>query len=208
MQDLTTQERRTLEIIQSYLEENGGQAPTAQEIADRLGIKSRGVAHRYIKSLEKNGYLNLADSRHRNIRLQEGLLPTADMAAFGSIPLVGNIAAGRPLEVFENQDTLHVVDMFLGEGRYALRVCGDSMEEEGILDGDIVVCQKTTKARSGQIVVALVEEAAATLKRIFYNQQGHDVTLMPANPSHQAQYYLADQVKVQGVFVGLLRLAS
>ena len=173
-------------------------APTAAEIAQGIGIRSRGVVHRYLKCLVEAGLIRLLPKRHRNIEL---LMASTDY----SLPLVGVIAAGQPIEAIEQQETIDVASIFLGECRYALKVKGDSMVDEGIFDGDIVVCERAQSADSGQIVVALIDQEEATLKRLFHNED-ESITLVPANPSHHPMIYPSDRVEVQGIYVGLLRV--
>jgi repressor LexA len=120
------------------------------------------------------------------------------------IPLHGRIAAGLPIEALEGQSTLSVPSALLGPGEhYALEVSGDSMVEAGILDGDYALIQRTDIARDGQIVVALIEDAEATLK--YFRREGSMVRLDPANRAYDPQRYSPDQVRVQGRLAGLLR---
>jgi repressor LexA len=200
---LTLSQRKTYEFIQQFFADHE-YAPTAAEIAEGIGIKSRGVVHRYLKALEAAGYIHLEPKRHRNIRL---LNIEASNDGDGGLPLVGAIAAGRPIEAITQHETVDVANVFLGPNRYALRVKGDSMVEEGIFDGDIVVCEQAVTANNGNIVVALIDGNEATLKR-FHRNPDETVTLFPANQQLQPMTYGADRVQVQGRFVGLLRYLS
>ena len=193
---LTLSQRKTYEFIQRFFVSHA-YSPTAAEIAQGIGIQSRGVVHRYLKALENAGMIALLPKRHRNIQLSAA--PSSQ-----SLPLVGTIAAGRPIEAIEQQEVVDVTSIFLGPNRYALKVAGDSMIEEGIFDGDIVVCERSQTAQHGQIVVALIDYQQATLKRLHYNSD-HTITLQPANPTHQPMVYAAHRVEVQGIYVGLLR---
>lgn len=199
MTSLTRSEKKTLDYIALYIAQNGI-APTTAEIATGIHIQSRGVVHRYLKGLSEKGYLTLLPNKRRNIVLTP---PEAENMA---LPLVGKIAAGLPIEAMPHVDALDL-SVFLGQDRYALKVEGDSMIDEGIWDGDVVVCEKANSARSGTIVVALVDQDAATLKR-FYKNEDNTVTLVPANATHQPQIYQAERVAIQGVFVGLLRFTG
>ena len=196
---LTVKQQKTLDFIRKYVQRFDC-APTTAEIAKGIGIKSRGVVHRYIKALEEAGLIALTPKRHRNIQL------VADYPDEEGLPLVGMIAAGQPIQAIEQQERINVADIFLGPGRFALRVRGESMIEEGIFDGDIVVCEKRTTADNGQIVVALIDNEEATLKRL---QRGNDgtVTLLPANSLLQPMVYDAARVLIQGIYVGLLRFS-
>lgn len=194
---LTPKQLQVLNMIRVYYTKNGN-SPTIAEIADFLGIKSRGIAHRHVKNLEKAGCIRLLPQRWRNIELS---LPDNEL------PIVGKIAAGLPIDAIEDKETVNLADWFLGPGRYALKVVGDSMIDEGILDGDIIVCQTAVSARIGQIVVALIDQTQATLKRIDYPDSEH-ICLIPSNHNHQKQVYHASRITIQGIFIGLLRTAS
>ena len=193
---LTEKQHQTFRFIEQYIEEFG-YAPTTAEIAMGISIKSRGVVYRYLQVLQSAGLISLIPGKRRNIVIQQKAV----------LPLVGKIAAGLPIEAINNAEELDILSMFIGDGRYALEVQGDSMIEEGIFDGDIVVCQESAAARDQQIVVALVDNENATLKRFKNNQDG-TVTLFPANSSHSPQTYESHRVTIQGIFVGLLRLSA
>lgn len=195
---LTLSQRKTYAFIQKFFGEND-YAPTAAEIAQGIGIKSRGVVHRYLKALASEGLIRLLPKRHRNIQLVASSLMCADQ-----LPLMGVIAAGQPIEAIEQHEAVDVASIFLGPNRYALKVQGDSMIDEGIFDGDIVVCERSTTARDGQIVVALVDHDQATLKRLYHNTD-KTVTLVPSSPRHKPMVYDEAQVAVQGIYIGLLR---
>lgn len=197
---LTLSQRKTFEFILQYIHQHD-YSPTSAEIAQGIGIKSRGVVHRYLKGLQNNGYIKLTPKRHRNIELLKTELPTRR----SRLPLIGNIAAGKPIEAIEQDETVDVLSIFLGENRFALRVKGDSMIEEGIHDGDIIVCKRAEVAQNGQIVIALIDQQEATLKRIQYNPDAM-ITLMPANSSLTPMTYDTERVQIQGIYVGLLRL--
>jgi repressor LexA len=198
--ELTRSQLKTLEFIRSFIAKHN-YAPTNDQIATGIDISSRGVAYRNVKALREAGFIDLTPKRHRNIQLTE------DTAALNTIPLVGRIAAGEPIEAVVDNEMIDVSSIFLGENRYALRVCGDSMIDEGILDGDLVVCRRADIAQSGQIVVALVDQSQATLKRISFPGEGM-VRLLPANRDYLPQEYPSDRVQVQGIYLGLLRLPA
>lgn len=191
---------KTLKFITEFISDHG-MAPTMAEIAKGIGIKSRGVAHRYVKDLEEQGMIQISNKKHRSIEL-------INMAAnSGTIPLLGRIAAGQPIEAIPDRDTIDIGNIFLRDNRYALEVKGDSMIEEGILDGDVVVCERAESATNGQIVVALVDNEETTLKR-FRSNQDQTITLVPANAAYKSMTYSSNRIKVQGIFVGLLRFLS
>lgn len=192
---LTLSQNRTLHFIEKFINQHG-YAPTTAEIAAGIGIKSRGVVHRYISALVEQKLLKIIPGRRRNIEL---IKKTDDL-----LPLIGRIAAGKPIEAVKQDEAIDVLNIFLGEGRYALKVKGDSMVEEGILDGDLVVCQYAQEAPSGKIVVALIDGQEATLKKIRYNND-NTITLIPANKVHKALTLPNERVQIQGIYIGLLR---
>lgn len=197
---LTRTQVKTLEFIRSFIASNQ-YAPTNTEIAHAIGSKSRGVAYRNVKALREAGLIDLTPGRHRNITLSQ------DCETLNTIPLVGRIAAGEPIEAINDHDMVDVTKIFLGDNRYALRVCGDSMIDEGILDGDLVVCKRAATAQNGQIVVALVDRSQATLKRINFPSPG-TIRLLPANRDYLPQEYSSERIQIQGVYLGLLRIPS
>ena len=199
---LTPTEKKVFDCIKQYMSQYN-QSPTVAELAQMMQIQSRGVVHRYLKSLEKKEKINLKTQRWRNIEIIED---TDVWQNIGAIPLIGSIAAGLPIEAVEDNESIELASLFMGSGRYALRVKGDSMIDEGIFDGDSVVCQMSDTAQNGQIVVALVDNDQATLKKIHYHPD-NTVTLTPANSRFEPQHYEAGRVRVQGLFIGLLRLS-
>lgn len=199
---LTLGQHKVYRFITEYMQRHSC-APTMAEVADGIGIRSRGVAHRYVKALCDVGYLALEEGKKRNIRLLKRSL-TKDFSY--SLPLLGKIAAGQPIEAVVDEETVDITNMFLTQGRYVLRVQGDSMVDEGILDGDLIICHQTDRAEEGQIVVALIDRESATLKRLSLKNPGF-ITLHPANAAHAPQTYPSDRVRIQGVYVGLLRFS-
>ncbi len=195
---LTRREMEVWQFIQQFIASHGF-SPTLQEIADGMAIQSRGVVYRYLKSLATSKLIELEPNKRRNIRL---VSQQSDQ-----VMIVGKIAAGQPIEAIEEQEPLDISHVFLGEGRYALKVVGDSMVEEGIFDGDIVVCEKAQRAEKGQIAVVLIDQSWATLKKVYWESTGQ-VLLVPANVNHEPQIYEASRVTIQGIFIGLLRIAS
>lgn len=196
----TLRQKQTLEFIESFIEDQG-HSPTMKQIADGIGIKSRGVVHRYVTALKEEGLISINPKKHRNI----ALMPK--FAQGGKLQLLGRIAAGHPIEAIPDRDTIDLANIFLRENRYALEVRGDSMIEEGILDGDIVVCQHASSANDGQIVVALVDNQETTLKRLRRNTD-RTITLVPANEAYEPMTYDPGRVRIQGVFIGLLRFLA
>lgn len=204
---ITLSQRKTYEFIRQYIDQYG-HAPTTAEIAEGIGIKSRGVVHRYVKALQDAGLLHVAPRRHRNIELTDKALKKPQSHNNVLLPLIGAIAAGQPIEAIIDQDPINLADIFLGDNRYALRVKGNSMINEGIHDGDIVVCVHSNTAKNGQIVVALIDNERATLKRLYHDAGNRNVTLVPANDELKPMTYSAERVTIQGLYVGLLRVAG
>jgi repressor LexA len=195
---LTDAHRKTLSFIKTYIKTHG-YAPKLYEIANGIGISSRGVVHRYVQSLIEAGYIKTEAGQHRGIRLIE------KKKMRQSIPFLGKIAAGQPIEAISDHQILDLSAILTADNLYALRVKGNSMVEEGILDGDIVICESRNTASNGEVVVALVDGQDATLKR-FKRNRDHTVTLIPSNRDLKAMTYSADRVEIQGIYVGLVRL--
>lgn len=199
---LTLKQQQVFEFIERYIFMNDGKSPTLTEIGFAIGVNSKGTVHRYVQALEEHGYIEIEPGRKRNIRLCDR--ETFDL----SIPLLGKIAAGQPIEAIEDEQVINFSELFFGKNRFALRVSGDSMIDDGIFDGDIVICQRANIAKEGDIVVALVDNQYATLKRIYYKKQDKTIVLSPANSAFTPQVYPASRVSIQGIFVGLCRLGD
>ena len=192
--------RRQQEIYQALREhvDSFEHPPTYDELCRILGLKSRGSLHKQIQALVRAGLVEPLDGLQRGIRLVE-----QDRHQEG-VPLLGIIAAGRPIEAVTRTELMRVPDELLGKGPcYVLQVSGDSMIEAGIFDGDYVVIEQCDSVRNGDIVVALIHNEEATLKRI--EQQPDRVILHPANAAHSPMQYRPDEVRIQGVLRGLLR---
>lgn len=197
--------RRQQEIY-DYLKENlpnYDQPPTLNELCDALGMSSRGSMHKQIHALIDAGLVEPMNNLRRGIRLTTSIADELS-ANDNQLPMMGYIAAGRPIEAIETPENMDVPPPLRSEKPcYVLQVKGDSMIDEGILDGDWVVIEQKDTARNGEIVVALVENSDATLKRI--EQKPGEVILHPANETMSPMHYLPDQVKIQGVLVGQMR---
>ena len=175
-----------------------GYSPSVRDIQRSLGIKSTSTAQLYINRLEEKGYITKANCKSRSIRLNEEMIP------FGRVPILGRITAGMPILATENfegyinfaAETVHCRP----EELFALRVSGESMREAGIMDGDIVIVEKTPYAQNGQIVVAMIDDSATV--KTFYRENGH-FRLQPEN--HTMQPIIADDVSVLGRVVASMR---
>jgi len=207
---LTAKQHELLLFIHRRLRESGI-SPSFEEMKEALGLKSKSGVHRLIGALEERRFLRRLPNRARALEVLH--LPEDAPAATGrwpapaamrSVPLVGRIAAGLPIEAIEQPEPLGVPASLLGPGEhYALQVVGDSMVEAGILDGDFALIRKAGDASDGEIVVALIDDSDATLK--YFHQEKGMVRLDPANAAYQPQRYLPSRVRIQGRLAGLLR---
>jgi len=195
---LTSQENNVLKFIRQYLAQYG-YAPKFKEIGLAIGVNSQGTVHRYVQALEDKGYIERAKGNARCMNLVE--LP---LVSPPTIPLVGRIAAGLPIEAVEDQQELNLAEMFMGPELFALRVSGDSMMDAGILDNDYVIIKKQPVARDGDIVVAMIDKVEATLKR-FKRKSEREVALIPENADMETMVYAAERVNIHGVLVGQMR---
>ncbi len=195
---LTKGQRRVLAYISNYFTMHHD-SPTAKEIAAGIGIKSRGVVYRYLLALKAAGYIDLVAGRHRNIVL----LNLAEDEQTAKLYILGTIAAGEPILAINQPEEWSESVAITDDDCYALRVRGDSMQDDGILDGDLVICRRTALAENGAVVVALVDGDSATLKRIYYH--GDEVELKPANTQHKPLRLAANRVAIQGVLIRVVR---
>ena len=205
---LTPKQYKLLQFIEKTLAEQKV-SPSFEEMKDFMGLKSKSGIHRLIAGLEAKGYIRHLPNQARAL---EVIPRQPNLSAFYgvsndnsvSLPLVGKIAAGYPIEAVATQDTIAVPPQMMGMGEhYALVVEGDSMQGVGIMDGDTVIIRKANRANDGTIVVALVDGFEVTLKK--WHIRGNSVALEPANPAYQTRIFSADRVEIQGVLVGLMR---
>ena len=194
--------RRQHELL-DYLRrrsERGELPPSLTEICRDLGLSSRGSLHKQIVALVKANLVEPMLGKQRGVRLTAGSQGRAE----GEVALLGAIAAGRPIEALTRDETVRLPEWLRSTADcYALRVRGDSMRDAGILDGDLVVVESRNSARNGEMVVALVDGEAATLKRI--EQKPGEVLLHAENPNYPPQRYAPERVAIQGVVVAQLR---
>jgi repressor LexA len=197
MSPLTPKQQRIFDYIARHIEERG-YAPSQQEIAKAFGFRSLGTVQNYLVRLEREGLLNRDWNARRGLQLR-----TARERGL-KLPLAGTVAAGRPIEAIETADSIEVPPAMVGNGEhFVLRVAGDSMIEDGILDGDYVVVRKQTGADHGQTVVALLGNEA-TVKRL--HRRGRHIELHPANPA-MAPIVIQDpeHFRIEGIVVGVIR---
>jgi len=192
---LTKREQDTFDFIANYYAKQR-KAPLLTEIAEGLGIQSKGVVHRYVSALQEKGYI-VRNPKTRGIEL-------ADCPDIDDLPFLGRIAAGKPIEAIEDKKVVNFTHLLSGPNRYVLEVKGQSMIDEGIRHGDLVIIEHASTAHSNQIVVALIDEQDVTLKRIQFPRKGI-VRLIPANKTMQAKEYSAKRVTIQGILIGQVR---
>jgi repressor LexA len=217
---LTAKQRELLTYIDKRLKDSGV-SPSFDEMREALDLKSKSGVHRLISALEERQFIRRLPNRARALEVMRmpdngvAAAPVAEAPAQVRRPVVvandtteivlaGRIAAGTPIEALQGSDSFAVPAALLGPGEhYALEVSGDSMVEEGILDGDYVLIRKSDTAREGEIVVALIDDEEATLKT--FRREGSMVRLDPANRSYEPQRYEPRRVKIQGKLAGLIR---
>ncbi|MCL4105336.1 UNVERIFIED_CONTAM: hypothetical protein GTU68_055467 [Idotea baltica] len=216
---LTKKQLELLGFIHKRMQKDGV-PPSFDEMKEALDLRSKSGIHRLITALEERGFIRRLAHRARAIEIVklpeaviEGSKPDTPPAAFPveaihakAIPVMGKIAAGVPIEAISEQASSVAVpgQMLTGKGdHYALEIKGDSMIDAGINDGDVVVIRSSSTADNGDIVVALVEDHEATLKR--YRRRGTSIALEAANPAYETRVFRDDQIKVQGKLVGLIR---
>lgn len=196
---LTLQQNKTLDYIKAFIEKNN-YSPSLNEIAIGIGITSRGVAHRYVNALIEKGYLYKHPNSQRGLEVIESIENHQSL----SIPFLGKIAAGLPLEAIEDDSELDLGHFFAGPDKFALRVSGDSMIEIGINDDDYVIIKKQQTAIDGDIVVAMIDRSEVTLKR-FRRRPNNLIALIPENREMAPMVYEESRVTVQGILIGQMR---
>ena len=200
----TQRQKEVLDYITRFLAKHGHQ-PSYAQIARHFGVSSKATIAKHVAALEKRGLLK---REHKPGIFELGLsMEEVPADAVCEVRLVGRIAAGVPIDAIEDPETICVPRFLLGRVRperiYALRVKGDSMIDEHICDGDIALIESRNEARDGEIVVALIDQARATLKRIF--RRGDEVELRPSNASLEPLLLHPSRVAIQGVFRSLMR---
>ena len=206
---LTFQQEKLLKFIIDYQKKNNV-TPSFDEMKDGLDLKSKSGIHRIVSALEERGYIKKLNNRARAIEIIKNvnLIDTENgknKNSIISIPILGKIAAGHPIEaISDNTNYIELPETLLKKGEYfILNVEGDSMIEAGIFDGDQVVIRKANDANNGEIVVALIDNNEATLKRIF--KRGQQVALQPENSNYKTVIYGPDRIQIQGVLKHLIR---
>ena len=199
---LTKRQREILTYLESYIRERR-YAPSFEEIAEHFRFASLATVHEHLTNLERKGYIRRAYNESRSVEV----LPPKGTSGASEIPLLGKVAAGMPIESLMHQETLAVPDEMLprkGGPNYALRVSGDSMIDDHITDGDLVVVHGRQTAQNGEMVIALVNGSEATVKK-FYRESGGWIRLQPSNATMPPLRFQESEVLIQGVVVGVIR---
>ncbi len=209
---MLTQKQKDLLLLIDKKIKSTGVPPSYDEMKDALGLASKSGIHRLITALEERGFIRRLPNKARALEVlklptEANSVPTpAPVAANDEyeVPFVGKIAAGNPIAAIEDSyNMISVPPNMMGPDHFALEIEGESMIEAGILDGDIVIVKKANTARNNQIVVALVDQEEATLKRIY--KHGQSIDLIPENKDFETKTFGPDRVEVQGILVGLVR---
>jgi repressor LexA len=198
---LYKRQRQIIDFIAQYIQKNG-YSPTLQDIADAIGVSSLATVHEHLQALVKKGVIRKYEGAVRGIELLDRKLERLTRGI--ALPISGFIAAGKPIEPYTDPDAVFKVSPSMVSGKkraFVLQVKGESMVEEGILDGDYVVIEEQDDVRDGDIVVALLENGLATLKRYF--KEATRIRLEPANSTMSPIF--AKNVRVQGKVVGVIR---
>jgi repressor LexA len=199
LQPLTKRQREILDFLNEFIEQNG-YAPSLEEIGRRFGLSSLATVHKHLTNLQEKGFIKRAWNRSRSVELVTSRVGTRAV----DLPLLGNVAAGVPIEAVVSAETVSVPEDLVGKGdTYALRVRGNSMIDEQIRDGDLVIVEDRQTADDGEMVIALLRGEDVTLKK-FYRENGR-VRLQPANETIQPLIVDAAQIQIQGVVVGVMR---
>ncbi len=197
---LTKRQKQIIDFVSKYIGEHG-YAPTLQEIGNFFGLSSLATVHKHLKNLEHKGYIRRQWNHSRALEIIRGHAPGTTSH---SVPLLGEVAAGTPIEAVENPETISVPEDFVSrQPTFCLRVRGESMIDEGIRSGDYIIVESRETANDGETVVALVN-GEATVKKFFRTPEGQ-IRLEPANANMAPIIAKPEEVKVQGVVVGLMR---
>ena len=199
MLPLTKRQREVFDYLHDFIEQHG-YAPSLEELGRRFNLSSLATVHKHLTNLQEKGFIKRTWNRSRSVEL----VPTRTGSRAVELPLLGYVAAGAPIEAVTGTETIAVPeDLISKRETYVLRVRGDSMIDEQIRNGDLVIVEDRKSAENGEMVIALLRSSDVTLKK-FYRDNGR-VRLQPANPAVQPILVDADQVQIQGVVVGVMR---
>ena len=202
---ITKRQRQVYDFISSFVQKNG-YSPSFEEIAEGMQLNSLATVHKHISNLETKGLLTRDYNRSRSIdlvppkgRLKQSMSVNTTMV----LPLLGRIAAGQPIEAVQSHETISLSDFVQSKEVFVLEVSGESMQDEHIMNGDYVLVEKVKTAHNGDIVVALVDENDATLKRFY--RECDNIRLQPSNAAMKPIIVPAAAVQIQGRVIGVLR---
>ena len=202
---ITKRQRQVYDFISDFVQKNG-YSPSFEEIGEGMGLNSLATVHKHISNLETKGLLTRDYNRSRSIdlvppkgRLKQAMSVNTTMV----LPLLGRIAAGQPIEAVERNETISLADFVQSKEVFVLEVRGESMQDEHIMDGDYVLVERIKTAHNGDLVVALVDENDATLKRFY--REGDNIRLQPSNVNMKPIIVPAAAVQIQGRVIGVLR---
>jgi len=196
---LTKRQREILDYLNDFIQQHG-YAPSLEEVGRRFGLSSLATVHKHLTNLQEKGFIKRSWNRSRSVELIPARVGTRSV----EVPLLGYVAAGAPIEAITGAETINIPEDLVGKrDTYVLRVAGDSMIDEQIRDGDLVIVEDRKTAENGEMVIALVGGLDVTLKK-FYREQGR-IRLQPANPAMQPMLFDPEQIQVQGVVIGVMR---
>lgn len=203
MKALTKKQKFILDFIHDFIAAHG-YSPSVEEIARGVGLKSKATVHAHLKKLQEKGFIRAGENRARSIELIKSDPAFGGTENHIEISLLGTISAGKPIEAVENRETISLPPELMGRGEtYVLKVRGDSMIEEHILDGDYVIVERRSQAQNGDTVVALIDGIEATIKKLFHTDE--IIRLEPRNPTMKPMEFSPNRVLIQGVVIGILR---
>jgi len=203
---LTKRQKEVLDYLVNFMNKHG-YSPSFEEIARALKLTSLATVHKHLSTLETKGFVRRGYNQSRSIEVMQLPKPVSEQVIarrVTDLPLVGRIAAGQPVEAIEDKESLSLADFTRGQNNFVLQVKGESMRDDHILDGDYIVVEQTQVVNPGEIVVALVGGEDATLKR-YYREPGGKIRLQPANAEMAPIVVSAQEVKIQGRVIGVLR---
>jgi repressor LexA len=204
---LTRRQKEVMDYLSGFLEKHG-YSPSYEEMARGLGLRSLATVHKHIQALEAKQYLRRIYNHSRSLEIGERYLAEERVRhpqqSSSTVPLLGRIAAGVPVEAIPNPEELHFSDFLRSEHTFALQVRGESMVEDHICNGDFVLVEKTDSVKKGDIVVALIGGTEATLKR-YYSEPDGRVRLQPANSSMEPIFVDPAHLQIQGRVLGVMR---
>ena len=196
---LTEKQKAFLSFISRYIED-WGRSPTFEEICSHFGFTSYNTVTTYLKALERKGYIRLPQKKNQKRAIE--VISPVETRRF-EFPLLGRVAAGKPIEALENVDAIEVPPFMIGHGdHFVLKVTGDSMKEDGIIDGDFIVVRRQPTAENGETVVALINNEATVKK--YYRNKDH-VELRPAHADMEPIIVQEGDLHIQGKVVGVIR---